>query len=112
MKVVWRSHPITANEIIEALAEETHWKPKTVKTLINRLVNKGALTFQKQGREYLYTPAVDKATAVEAESDSFLTRVFGGSLNPMIVHFVEKGSFTKDEIEELKSILEEKERNR
>lgn len=110
IQVVWKKHPITAGEIIEDLSGVTDWKPKTIKTLISRLVRKGALSFEKQGREYLYSPAVEEAAAVSAESESFLTRVFGGALNPMIAHFVDKADFSSEEIQELKKILEEKEK--
>lgn len=109
MKVVWSRHPRSAQEIIETLAAEDEWHPKTVKTLLNRLVNKGALGFKKEGRAYLYRPLVAEADCVAAESESFLDRVFGGSLKPMLTHFAETRKLSPAEIAELKRLLKRSE---
>lgn len=108
MKVFWEKAPRTANEVVEALAPATAWQPKTVKTLINRLVNKEALGFEKSGREYQYHPLVEESKCVRAEGQSFLKRVYGGALKPMLAHFLESEKLAPEEIEELKRILEEK----
>jgi BlaI family transcriptional regulator, penicillinase repressor len=108
MKVVWRKAPITANEVVDALADATDWKPKTVKTLINRLVGKKALGFEKDGRTYLYSPLVNERQCVRAESQSFLMRVYGGAVKPMLVTFLEQETLTAEEVEELQRILEQK----
>jgi BlaI family penicillinase repressor len=110
MKICWSRPPVSAQEIIAALAAREHWHPKTVKTLLNRLVKKGALGFKKDGRAYLYHPLVAEQDCVSAESTSFLDRVFGGSLKPMLAHFVESGRLEPDEIAELKNLLKEKEK--
>jgi BlaI family penicillinase repressor len=108
MKVVWTKSPCSAGQIIEVLtAEDPSWHPRTVKTLLNRLVKKGALAFQKDGRAYLYRPAVTEEQSVDAASRSFLQRVFGGSLTPMLAHFVERRKLSSAEIKELKRILED-----
>ena len=108
MKVCWSGSPRSAQEIIDALATPSSRHPKTVKTLLNRLVKKGALGFKKDGRAYLYTPLVAEKECVAAESNSFLDRVFGGSLKPMLAHFVENGELSPAEIAELKSLLRER----
>ena len=108
MKVCWERSPITAQEIIAALTARDDWHPKTVKTLLNRLVNKGALGFEKDGRAYLYHPLLAEKDCVSAESESFLERVFGGSLKPMLAHFVESHPLAPREIAELKKLLKEK----
>ena len=105
MRVLWRESPLTAAQIVEALGDSVHWRPKTVKTLIDRLVQKGALRFEKRGRVHHYSPALDEQVCLEAESDSFLSRYFEGSLNPMIAHFVKRGKLKPDEIQELRKIL-------
>jgi BlaI family transcriptional regulator, penicillinase repressor len=107
MKIVWRQSPITTNEVVEALAPVTEWKPKTIMTLLNRLVKKGALGFEKIGRAYSYHPKVDEAECVGAESRSFLERVYGGALTPMLAHFLQDNRLSKKDIEELKKILDE-----
>ena len=110
MKVCWRCSPVSAQEIIDALAAPDPWHPKTVKTLLNRLVKKRALGFKKEGRAYLYEPLVAEKDCVTAESQSFLDRVFGGSLKPMLSHFVENRALTPGEIAELKKLLQPKDK--
>jgi BlaI family transcriptional regulator, penicillinase repressor len=108
MKVLWARSPQTADCVVEALAGVTSWSPKTVKTLLNRLVKKGALGYEMEGRRYLYHPLVDEASSVRAESRSFLDRVYGGALKPMLVTFLEQEKLTSEEIAELKRILNRK----
>lgn len=109
MKICWqKSDPCTANEIVKVLEQSTDWKPNTIKTLIGRLVKKGALSFKEEGRAYFYTPLVTEEECVQAESKSFLTRVFGGALKPMLVSFLQEEKLTPGEIEELKQLLEER----
>jgi BlaI family transcriptional regulator, penicillinase repressor len=108
MRVLWRKSPLSAGEILDALkAEDPSWHPKTAQTLMGRLVKKGALGFTGKGRAYLYHPMVSEEECVEQESRSFLNRVFGGSLSPMLAHFVEHRRLSKKEINELKRILED-----
>lgn len=108
MKVLWAKAPRSAGEIIETLAtRDTTWHPKTVKTFLTRLVNKGALGFKKEKRSYLYHPLVSERQCVEAASESFLERVFGGSLSPMLAHFVERKKLTPRELQDLQNLLEE-----
>lgn len=109
MKVVWQRSPISAQEIIETLSARDDWHPKTVKTLLNRLVKKKALGFKKEGRAYLYRPLVAERDCVAAASESFLDRVFGGSIQPMLAHFVGQRKLSPEEIAELKRILKQSE---
>ena len=109
MKVLWTKAPRNAQEIIDALSEQGVWHPKTVKTFLNRLVRKKALGFTQEGRAYLYRPLVAEGECVSAVSESFLKRVFGGSVKPLLVHFAKKQRFTAADLEELKRILEGKE---
>ena len=106
MKIIWSKNPATANHIVEALSKTTTWKPKTIKTLLNRLVNKGALGYKKVGREYHYYPLIEEDAFVKAESRSFLRRVFGGSMKPMLATMVENEDLSQEDISELKYILE------
>ena len=109
MKVLWANSPLSASEIIQVLAAQANWHPKTVKTFLNRLVRKKALGFHKQGRAYSYQPLVKEVECVQAVSESFLDRVFGGALKPMLAHFVEQRKLSAAEIRELRRLLEAKE---
>jgi len=108
MQVIWHRHPIAAADILAELSGEVPWKDKTVKTLINRLVNKGVLGFEKQGKAYLYHPLVSRAESVGRETRGFLDRVFGGSLKPMLAHFVDQEELSKEDLRELIDYLEDR----
>lgn len=106
MKVLWAQAPCTAVEIMERLSrQDPAWHPKTVKAFLSRLVRKGALGFTREGRAYVYRPLVREQECVDAASESFLERVFGGSLKPMLVHFVERNKLSREDIRELRRIL-------
>jgi BlaI family penicillinase repressor len=106
MRVVWERAPVTANEVVEVLGPRRDWKPKTVQTLLRRLVDKGAIGYEKRGREFVFRPLVDERACQAAESRSFLSRVFGGEVAPFLAAFVEREELSRAEIERLKRILE------
>jgi BlaI family transcriptional regulator, penicillinase repressor len=107
MKQVWAHSSCTANDVIQALTQaDPSWHPKTIKTYLNRLVSKRALGFSKEGRAYVYRALVTESECVDAASESFLERVFGGSLKPMLAHFVDSKKLSPQEIAELKRLLE------
>ncbi len=112
IRVLWTRSPATVNDVFETLESATGWKLKTVMTLLNRLVKKGALTFEKVGRAYHYTPRVKEADCVRAERRSFLQRVYGGALKPMLAHFLEEAELSPEEISDLKRMLNKKDRKR
>ena len=106
MKAVWAKSSATAAEVVEALEGETSWKPKTIMTLLNRLAKKGALRFEKEGRAYRYYPVIGEAESVKAESRSFIERVYGGALTPMLANFLEEAELSPEEIDDLKRLLD------
>jgi BlaI family penicillinase repressor len=108
MTVLWDASPRTAAEVVEALSTRTTWAPKTIKTLLGRLVKKGALRFKEEGNRYLYRPVFPRERYVEEASKSFLDRVFGGKATPMLVHFVENAELSDEELRELRSMLDRK----
>ena len=109
MDVIWdAAAPLNANDVVDRLAGRADWSPRTVKTMLNRLVNKGALAFQAEGKRYLYEPAVSREACVRAQSRSFLSRVFGGAAGAALLHFVEQHDLTPAEIEQLKRVLDRK----
>jgi BlaI family penicillinase repressor len=108
MKVVWAQAPCSAGEIIATLQHtDNSWHPRTAKAFLNRLVKKKALGFSKEGRAYVYRPLVQREECVDAASESFLERVFGGSLKPMLAHFVERRKLSAEEIRELRRLLKD-----
>jgi len=109
MRVLWSNGSLTANEVVKELTGKTKWKPKTIKTLITRLMKKGAVKFEKEGRKYRYYPAVSQAECVRMERRSFVRRVYGGTTRPMLAAFLEDAKLSAEDISELRKILEQKE---
>jgi len=107
MDSLWDSSPKTAKQIIENLDQELNWSDKTAKTLINRLLKKEAINFNKQGREYLYYSLLDKEDYLESASDSFVNRVFNGSVSSLVAAFAKKEKLSKQELAELKQLIKE-----
>ena len=109
MDVIWSGAPIAAQEVVDALSPRSGWNPRTIKTMLNRLVKKGALRFEAEGKRYIYRPAVSRETCVRIESRSFMQRVFGGDVGPMLAHFVEDARLTPEQVRELRKLLDRKE---
>lgn len=108
MKVLWKTSPRTANEIVEEMTGKTHWKRETIRTLINRLVQKKALDFEKKSRQYHYFPRLTEAEGIKAEAESFVKRIGGGSLEPMLAAFIEEEHLSAEKIARLRQLLDEK----
>lgn len=110
MAVAWDHAPVAATTVAEALQKKRQWSLATVRTLLRRLVNKGALRQEAEGKRYLYQPRVSKDECVRRESDSFLDRVLGRAPSVSILHLVEKANLSAEDIQELRKILREKEK--
>jgi BlaI family penicillinase repressor len=108
MQVIWDQKAATAAEVIEALARETGWRHRTVRTLLGRLVAKGVLSAEAEGNRYVYRPTVSRGKCVREQSRSFLKKVFGGDTAELLVHFVRGAEISPEQIEELKRLLDEK----
>jgi BlaI family transcriptional regulator, penicillinase repressor len=116
MNLLWQTgRPMTAAEVVDRLGDAgsegtpRRRSPRTVKTFLNRLLGKGAITAEPVGNRYLYRPRVTRDQCVRAETRSFLSRVFAGEAGPMVVQFVRHAKLTPDEVTELKRLLDEKE---
>ena len=105
MKIIWKYAPINTNEITERLLKTTAWSPKTIQTLIKRLVTKGALTYEKQGRVFVYTPLVGQNEYVSQESSAFLNRFYNGNISAMLSSYLENHRPPEEEIGDLRAIL-------
>lgn len=108
MKVLWKKSPRLGSEIVDELEADTGWNPKTIHTLIRRLVSKGAVTTKKENTYYSYYAAVTEADCVKEETKSFLEKCFNGSLNTLITNFIEAEKLSEKEIEELENLLKSK----
>ena len=105
MKIVWKFAPISTNEITDRLLKTTSWSAKTIQTLIKRLVTKGALTYEKQGHVFVYTPLVEKNEYINQQSNSFLNRFYDGNISAMLSSYLENNQLSETELRNLRSIL-------
>lgn len=112
MKIVWKYAPISTNEITEKLLQTTSWSPKTIQTLIKRLVTKGALTYEKQSRMFVYTPLVKENEYLRQESTSFLNRYYDGDLTAMVSAYLENDNLSESELDTLRTLLSQKQEKR
>ena len=105
MKIIWKHAPISTNEITEKLTKTTKWSPKTIQTLIKRLVTKGALSYEKQSRVFVYTPLIEEKEYIGQESHSFLERYYDGDITAMLSAYIEDDKLSESEIDTLRSLL-------
>jgi BlaI family penicillinase repressor len=110
MAVVWQRAPVAASTVEEELRDSKQWSLATVRTLLRRLVHKGALGQQAEGKRYIYTPLVSMEACVRQESESFGERVLGRAPSAALIHLVKRAELSKKDIEELRRILRAKEK--
>lgn len=105
MKVIWKYAPISTNEVTEKLTQTTDWSPKTIQTMLKRLVTKKALTYEKQSRVFVYTPLVPETEYIRQESNSFLNKYYNGSIVSMLTSYLEDDKLSKTELDTLRHLL-------
>lgn len=105
MKVIWKYAPISTNEVTEKLTQTTDWSPKTIQTMLKRLVTKKALTYEKQSRVFVYTPLVPETEYIRQESNSFLNKYFNGNIVSMLTSYLEDDKLSKTELDTLRHLL-------
>ena len=110
MEVIWQQHPITALEVVQKLTPSRQWQDQTIRTMLRRLIDKGAIKYKAEGKAYFYEPAVSREHCVRVESHSFLERVFGGAAKPLLVQMVQDSDLSQEDITELKKLLAKKEK--
>lgn len=106
MKVIWQNAPINTNEVIEKLKDSTKWSPKTIQTMLKRLVTKKALTYEKQSRIFVYTPLVKEDEYIQHERNSFLKRYYNGNLTAMVSSFLEDDNLSGKDLDSLRKLLQ------
>ena len=107
MEALWKRSPLTAAEVCDTVCEARGWSMPTVKTLLSRLVAKGALATEPDGRRFLYTPTIARAAYVGTESRRLVERLFGGRAAPLFAHLAEAEALTSEDIAEIERLLAE-----
>jgi predicted transcriptional regulator len=106
MEVLWEAHPLATEDIVAALDGHQDWQETTIKTLLNRLLNKRAIGATRDGRRYLYSPVLTREDWVSSQSNSLLDRLFAGRVAPLVAHFSKQRKLTKKDVAELKRLIE------
>ena len=106
METLWQRSPLASEDVVAALAQSRQWQEATIKTLLNRLLKKGAVTVEKEGRRYLYSPALERDDWLMRESKGLLDRLFGGRVAPLVAHFSEHRKLSKKDVAELRKLIE------
>lgn len=112
MEVIWQKNPILTEDVVAALESHGKWQEATVKTLLNRLLRKGALKAEKDGRRYIYFPVLTREQWLATESHGFLDRMFNGRVAPLVSYFSQHKKLSKKDIEDLKRLIQELEDGR
>ena len=106
MEVLWRAGRVPADTVVAALADAHQWQETTVKTLLNRLLKKGAIDAVKDGRRFLYGAVLTREQWVSSESTSMLDRLFGGRVAPLVAHFGQHHKLSKADLAELRQLID------
>jgi len=106
MEVLWRDSPLSAAEVAERIGERRRWSIRTVKTMLARLLAKGVLAHEEDGRRYLYRPAIARDDYVAAESRRLLDRLFDGRVTPLVAHLAERDRLSEADIAEIEALLQ------
>jgi len=107
MEVLWEESPLTAQDVVERVDPGRGWSGNTVKTLLGRLLSKGAVGHQEDGRRYLYRPLVERGDYVAGESRRLIDRLFGGKLTPLVAHLAERDELSAADVAEIEALLKE-----
>ena len=112
MEVLWRKHPQSAEDIVIALQDKQSWQAPTIRTLLSRLLKKGAISAAKEGRYYLYRPRIERDQYLFSESSGVIDRLFGGRVAPLVAQFSGHRKLSKRDLDELTHLIEEMRRER
>jgi predicted transcriptional regulator len=107
MEILWGEHPLAAEDVGARLSAHSDWAEPTIKTLLNRLLKKGAVRADRDGRRYLYSPVLSREAWVSRQSEGVVDRLFGGRVAPLVAHFSERGKLSQDDIDALRRLIEE-----
>jgi BlaI family transcriptional regulator, penicillinase repressor len=107
MEVLWRRSPVASEDVVAALESETDWREPTIKTLLNRLLKKKAISAEKVGRRYLYSPVLEREQWLSIESESLIERLFDGRVAPLVAHFSKHRKLSKKDLAELRRLIED-----
>lgn len=111
LDALWQNYPANASEIIKRISDDKQWHEKTIKSLLSRLHKKGAVSFNKEGRLYIYSPTIKRADYAHKESRNFVERIFSGQIAPLVSGFAKSKELSQQDVNELKKVISDWEHN-
>ena len=111
LDILWNESPLTVGQIIERVQVSTDWHANTIKTMLTRLSNKGAVERNKDGGRYFYSASVTRNEIVQEETEGFLERFFDGKMAPLVAHFAKNKNMSNEELSEIEEILAKLKKN-
>ncbi|GBL04944.1 BlaI/MecI/CopY family transcriptional regulator [Glaciecola sp. KUL10] len=111
MQAIWACEPCSSDEVISYLNQDEDWHEKTVKTLLNRLLKKQVLSYERNGRQYLYFSNISKTDYQKSESKDFVSNIFQGKVSSLVASFAQENTLDKDDVEALKTLIQSWEKN-
>ena len=107
MAVLWSDSPLSAADVAKAISARRAWSPTTVKTMLARLVEKGALGAEAEGRRFLYRPLIERESLAGAQAGRLVDRLFGGRISPLVAHLAERRDFEPEDLAELEKLIKD-----
>jgi len=107
MAILWQDNPLPTEAVVAALAQQQQWQESTIKTLLSRLLKKGAIRAKKDGRRYFYSPVLTRDQWLSSETEGLLERLFGGHVAPLVAHFSRHRRLSRKDIADLKRLIQE-----
>ena len=107
MNVLWDNGPSALGEVFQGLDGDRNWSYDTVKVLMHRMTDKGWLDTRRVGSSYLYSPAVERSTAVRQAFQEFSRRVLDGMLSPVVAYLCEEQNLSEDDLNKLERLLDQ-----
>jgi len=110
MSLIWEGSPLTVTQLVRLLSDDTGWSKATVLVMLRRMEQKGAVRFEQDGKSKRYLPAVPKEGVAAAETESFLQKVYGGSVGLLVSSMASQKALSRQDIDELYKILKKAEK--
>lgn len=105
LQLLWDEAPLDAVELSRRLPEDRSWSLATVKTLLSRLLAKGAVAAEAQGRRYLYRPAIERESIASSQARRLVDRLFGGRVSPLVAQLAEQDEIDPADLAELEALV-------
>jgi BlaI family penicillinase repressor len=105
LQLLWDESPLGATELAERVPPGRNWSLTTVKTLLSRLVAKGALTTESEGRRFRYRPSIARETVAARQAGGLVDRLFGGRVSPLVAQLAEQREIDPQDLDELEALI-------